>query len=195
MLSPTPLRALFLGLSTAFLITPVARPQGRAPTPRIVSAIDENSLRRLDGNVPHAVSTAIDQGEADSATQLTHIRLVLSRTPAQEAALDRYLAELQDKSSPNFHKWLTPERFGALYGPARVARPESRKRLEGPHQHCVRRKRSRCRRDIPCLGTLVHFDIRRAVLLQHHRPPHPFGARDRGKRSGPLEYDPSAGAL
>ena len=118
MLSPTPLRALFLGLSTAFLITPVAQPQGRAPTPRIVSAIDENSLRRLDGNVPHAVSTAIDQGEADSATQLTHIRLVLSRTPAQEAALDRYLAELQDKSSPNFHKWLTPERFGALYGPA-----------------------------------------------------------------------------
>ena len=114
MLSPTPLRALFLGLSTAFLIAPVAQPQGRAPAPRIVSAIDENSLRRLDGNVPHAVSTAIDQGEADSATQLTHIRLVLSRTPAQEAALDRYLAELQDKSSPNFHKWLTPERFGAL---------------------------------------------------------------------------------
>ena len=30
----------------------------------------------------------------------------------------QYLAELQDKSSPNYHKWLTPAQFGKLYGPA-----------------------------------------------------------------------------
>jgi hypothetical protein len=46
------------------------------------------------------------------------MRLVLSRSTEQQAALDQYLAELQDKSSPNYHKWLTPEQFGQLYGPA-----------------------------------------------------------------------------
>jgi subtilase family serine protease len=43
---------------------------------------------------------------------------MLSRSSAQEAALNKYLAELQDKSSPNYHKWLTPAQFGKLYGPA-----------------------------------------------------------------------------
>jgi hypothetical protein len=49
---------------------------------------------------------------------MTHIRLVLSRSAEQQAALNQYLSELQDKSSPNFHKWLTPDQFGKLYGPA-----------------------------------------------------------------------------
>src|ERR1019366_4024440 len=59
-----------------------------------------------------------DQGAVSRATELAHIRLVLSRSARQQAALDTYLAELQDKSSPNYHKWLTPEQFGKLYGPA-----------------------------------------------------------------------------
>ena len=46
------------------------------------------------------------------------MRLVLARSSEQQAALDKYDAELQDKSSPNYHKWLTPEQFGKLYGPA-----------------------------------------------------------------------------
>jgi len=46
------------------------------------------------------------------------MRLVLSRSSEQQAALDSYLAQLQDKSSPNYHKWLTPQQFGTLYGPA-----------------------------------------------------------------------------
>jgi hypothetical protein len=50
--------------------------------------------------------------------ELGHVRLVLSRSARQQAALDIYLAELQDKSSPNYHRWLTPEQFGRLYGPA-----------------------------------------------------------------------------
>jgi len=86
--------------------------------PRITAAVNESSLTTLKGNVPMRAQAKYDQGEASSSTQLTHMRLVLSRSSEQEAALDTYLAELQDKSSSNYHKWLTPAQFGALYGPA-----------------------------------------------------------------------------
>jgi subtilase family serine protease len=80
--------------------------------------VNESSLTTLKGNVPRLARAESDRGEASPATQLTHIRLVLSRSSEQQAALDEYLAELQDKSSPNYHKWLTPDQFGQLYGPA-----------------------------------------------------------------------------
>jgi trimeric autotransporter adhesin len=86
--------------------------------PRIAANVDESSLITLHGNVPGRTRTAYDLGEAPPAMRLTDIRLILSRTTAQEAALEQYLVELQDKSSPNYHKWLTPVKFGQLYGPA-----------------------------------------------------------------------------
>jgi subtilase family serine protease len=92
--------------------------QGSGPSPRITAAVDESRLTKLSGNVPMLARAQYDQGEASPSTQMTHIRLVLSRSAAQQAALDTYLAELQQKSSPNYHKWLTPEQFGKLYGPA-----------------------------------------------------------------------------
>ena len=92
--------------------------QNSAVVPRITADVDESSLTTLRGNVPRLARAEFDQGEADPSTQLTHIRLVLSRSAEQQAALDSYLAQLQDKSSPNYHKWLTPEQFGQLYGPA-----------------------------------------------------------------------------
>jgi len=104
--------------STALLCNSALLAQNSAVAPRITTDVDELSLTTLRGNVPHMARAEFDQGEADAATQLTHMRLVLSRSTEQQAALDTYLAQLQDKSSPNYHKWLTPQQFGALYGPA-----------------------------------------------------------------------------
>ena len=42
--------------------------------------------------------------------------LVLKRSPEQQAALEKLLAEQQDKSSPNYHKWLSPDEFGQQFG-------------------------------------------------------------------------------
>lgn len=86
--------------------------------PRIISQVDETSLVTLKGNVPALAQARYDRGEAPSQTQLTHIRLVLSRSAEQEAALKQYDGELQEKASLNYHKWLTPQQFGELYGPA-----------------------------------------------------------------------------
>ena len=89
-----------------------------AVTPRITDHVDEARRVTLPGNRSMLARAEFDQGEASPSTQLTHIRLVLSRSREQEAALDKYSGELQDKSSENYHKWLTPEQFGKLYGPA-----------------------------------------------------------------------------
>ncbi len=92
--------------------------QGANIAPRITAQADEASLTTLHGNVPLLARAEFDQGEADASMQLSHVRLVLSRSSEQQAELDQYLAQLQDKSSPNYHKWLTPQQFGQLYGPA-----------------------------------------------------------------------------
>ena len=44
--------------------------------------------------------------------------LVLKRSPEQQAALEKLLEQQLDKSSANFHRWLTPAQFGSEYGPA-----------------------------------------------------------------------------
>src|SRR5215831_19678179 len=86
--------------------------------PRIRGPVNERSVVTLHGNVPAIAKAEFDLGEAPASTQLSHVRILLSRTAAQQAALDKYMASLQDKSSPNYHKWLTPDGFGKLYGPA-----------------------------------------------------------------------------
>ena len=105
-------------LASALLYSAAAMAQSNAAVARIAANVDESSLTTLGGNVPLLARAQYDQGEASASMQLTHIRLVLSRSGDQQAALDQYLAELQDKSSPNYHKWLPPEQFGKLYGPA-----------------------------------------------------------------------------
>jgi hypothetical protein len=50
--------------------------------------------------------------------QMRRILLLLKRGAAQEVALQDFLAQQLDKSSLNYHAWLTPEEFGAKYGPA-----------------------------------------------------------------------------
>ena len=108
--------AAVMGMSA--LCSPAARAQAAAITPRIAGPINESSLITLRGNVPPRARAEFDKGKAAPATEFNFMRLVLSRSPEQEAALEKLMAQQLDKSSPNYHHWLTPEQFGTLYGPA-----------------------------------------------------------------------------
>src|SRR5215472_866553 len=44
--------------------------------------------------------------------------LVLKRSPEQEATLHELLSDQQNRSSTNFHHWLTPGQFGSQLGPS-----------------------------------------------------------------------------
>jgi trimeric autotransporter adhesin len=94
----------------------------RAQTPevpaRIAGPVTEQSRVVLQGNLSAPMQPQDDRGEALGSHPLTHIRIVLKRSAEQQSALDRFEQQLQDKSSPNYHKWLTPQMFGKLYGPA-----------------------------------------------------------------------------
>ena len=48
---------------------------------------------------------------------LNRMLLVLKRSPEQEHALRSLLDDQQDKTSLHYHKWLTPDQFGAQFGP------------------------------------------------------------------------------
>jgi subtilase family serine protease len=59
-----------------------------------------------------------DRGAVAESQPMTRMLLLLKRGNDQEAALQAYMESQQDKSSANYHVWLTPEEFGATYGPA-----------------------------------------------------------------------------
>jgi hypothetical protein len=85
---------------------------------RITQAIDETNLTALHGNVHPLARAEYDQGVAPPNLPLERMLLVLKRSPEQEAALRVLLDQQQDRSSPNYRKWLTPEQFGQQFGPA-----------------------------------------------------------------------------
>jgi len=85
---------------------------------RITNAVDEARLIRLQGNTHPLARAEFDQGVAPPDLPMERMMLVLKRSPEQQAALDRLTAEQLDKSSPNYHHWLTPEEFGQRFGPS-----------------------------------------------------------------------------
>ena len=52
--------------------------------------------------------------------ELPYVILVLKPSASQQAALDQLLAQQQDPSSPNYHRWLTPEQFADRFGVSRA---------------------------------------------------------------------------
>ncbi len=84
---------------------------------RIKQPIEETKPIVLKGNTYPLARPEFDRGTAPSNLPLDRMLLVLQRSPEQEVALDALLSQQQDKSSPNYHKWLTPEQFGQQFGP------------------------------------------------------------------------------
>jgi Pro-kumamolisin, activation domain len=89
-----------------------------APETRITQQVDERRLITLPHNTHPLARSEFDQGPAPADLPLERMLLVLKRGPAQDAALKQLLEEQQDRSSPNYQRWLTPEQFGEQFGPS-----------------------------------------------------------------------------
>jgi subtilase family serine protease len=83
---------------------------------RIVRPVDNRSVVRLQGTMHPRARMELDRGPVSDAMPMLQVTMVFSRTAAQQADLDQLLAAQQDRSSPNYHKWLTPEEFGDRFG-------------------------------------------------------------------------------
>jgi hypothetical protein len=89
-----------------------------APRSRILQPVDDARVTTLSGNTHPLARPEFDQGALADRTPINHIVVLLQRSSEQESALQQLLDQQQDKSSSTFHQWLTPEAFGAAYGPS-----------------------------------------------------------------------------
>ena len=80
-----------------------------------IPAAKGESFVTLEGSRP-ALEVAESGRAADESTVL-RMRIVFARSAEQQAALDRFEAEILDRNSANYRKWTTPVQFGTLYGP------------------------------------------------------------------------------
>ena len=85
---------------------------------RISQVVDEKNLVTLNGNTHPLAASQFDRGEAPGNLPMNRMLLVLQHSPAQESVIRQLLAEQQNQSSPNFHRWLTPQQYGQMFGPS-----------------------------------------------------------------------------
>src|SRR5205807_6462501 len=82
----------------------------------IAGAITSSQIRTL-ASKPHSSATSRnDRGAVSPDTRLDHVVMMLQPSADQQTDLDQLLADQQNPSSKQFHKWLTPEQFGDRYG-------------------------------------------------------------------------------
>ena len=91
--------------------------QPAAVRPLITQTLDESQLTTLRGNTHPLARPQFDLGTAPANLPMQRMLLVLKRGPDQETALRKLLDDQQDKASPNYHQWLTPEQYGQQFGP------------------------------------------------------------------------------
>lgn len=102
-----PALALLAGLAAVALA---------APPDRITRPVDGRVTRAIPGNVHPLAQARFDHGAVDPSMPINYVILVAKPTAAQQADLDRLLADQQNPSSPRFHRWLTPEEFSNRFG-------------------------------------------------------------------------------
>lgn len=114
------LRALLSGLFSLLWLASASVPAQSpafAARSRIVQEVDETHLTTLHGNVHPLARPEFDQGAVEDNQPLPRMVLVLGRSPEQESTLQQLIDSQQDKQSPAYHQWLTPQAFGSGFGP------------------------------------------------------------------------------
>src|SRR5579872_2817332 len=83
---------------------------------RIMYAVDSSRTARVRGSAHPMARPQFDQGRVSPEQQLSSVVLNFRLSASQQADLQELLREQQDRSSPNYHRWLTPEQYAARFG-------------------------------------------------------------------------------
>jgi subtilase family serine protease len=83
---------------------------------RITQVLNADRMTVVEGNVHHFAKPEFDQGRVDGSVKIQWVTLVFKPSYRQQKALETLLAQQQDRSSPNYHKWLTPEQYSNRFG-------------------------------------------------------------------------------
>jgi len=113
----TPLRSgLLLASALVLAVTASNTVRPAFAQRRVVEPINETHRVTLAGNTRPEAIAENDLGQVDDSLSLEHMQLLLRRSDKLQQELDAYTESLSDKDSPNYHRWLTPEEFGTLFG-------------------------------------------------------------------------------
>jgi len=83
---------------------------------RITGELSSGPMATVSGTLHPQTRRATDLGEVDPEMQMETLVLNTSLSNAQRKDLETLLQALQDPGSPQYHKWLTQEQYGARYG-------------------------------------------------------------------------------
>ncbi len=105
----------FVAASVVLLLAASGQPQ-KISRDRILRQVDSTQMAALKGTAHPIAKRAVEAGRLSTERQLGRMTLTFRLSPTQHADLQELLREQQDRSSPNYHKWLTPEQYAARFG-------------------------------------------------------------------------------
>jgi len=111
-----PSRVRVASLSALLLLFTASAGTQINSTSRIARAIDSENVAPVRGTAHPLAQARFDQGRMNGAMILSGVAVTFKLSPAQQADMDRLLQEQQDPSSPNYHKWITPDEYAARFG-------------------------------------------------------------------------------
>jgi subtilase family serine protease len=97
-------------------VAQAASSQGGPSRALITSPVDSSHLVTLAGNTRLEANARNDRGRVADELPLNHMLLQLKRAPEMEARFAAYIETLTDKSSTNFHHWLSAAEQGERFG-------------------------------------------------------------------------------
>ncbi len=133
--------AAYLGFALLFSVCSLAQP---GVVERIKRPVNDADVALLPGGVHPRIARALDQGSVPANKSLARMAIFFKPSAAQQSDLNEMLREQLDPASPNYHKWLTPEQYGARFGmnPNDLAKVSSWLQAHGFRNLAVSRSRT-----------------------------------------------------
>lgn len=89
----------------------------RAQAPdRLPHDLDSAQVQTLANHHPQWAVAANDTGAVPANLPVSNVTLALARSSQQEQAFEQLLRDQQVPSSPEYHRWLTPDEIGERFG-------------------------------------------------------------------------------
>jgi len=104
---------LVAGITLGITSAPPAQAQS---TDRVLGRVDPGSRVTTRGHHPAWAIPQNDAGTLPAGPALTHLTLILARSPETQQAFEEFLARQQDPASTDYHHWLTPTEVGERFG-------------------------------------------------------------------------------
>src|ERR1700722_4110530 len=107
----------FISVATVFAISGAASGQTNTTRTDVTqSPPGIQAFATLRGKLNPKAQPKFDQGPVDPGMKMSLVTVAFKKTATQQAALEQLLAEQQDRTSGNYHRWLTPEEYADRFG-------------------------------------------------------------------------------